>query len=278
VRVLHNPILIGTIRENCLQLAFHTCTYGGTLSALPILKMQSQRIFAMNYTWTYPKSLIGFLLLLSMALLAACGTAPDMSTEVTASTPTPSTAQVEATSTPVVLAVTTSSTSTTLFPGVQNELAPVLIGIPGIDLSIDVGPMGWRIAEVDGERTTVWLLPDEGVGWHPNSAVLGANGNVVISGHQLFGDASFAALALGDVEIGQEVLLTSVNGDLFTYRVVEVSEPLPISRNFAQEQALAERYLAQTNEPTLTLIAGWPDYSSTHRIIVTAKLVDAKDE
>jgi hypothetical protein len=240
--------------------------------------MQSQRIFAMNYTLTFPKSLINFLLLLSMALVAACGTAPDTSTEVAASTPNPSTARVEVASTPVVQAATASRTSTTLFPGVQHELAPVLIAIPEIDLFIDVTPMGWRIAEVDGERTTVWLLPDEGVGWHPNSAVLGANGNVVISGHQLFGDASFAALALGDVAIGQDILLTSENGDLFTYRVIEVSEPLPISRNFAQEQALAERYLAQTDEPTLTLIAGWPDYSSTHRIIVTAELVDAEDE
>jgi hypothetical protein len=230
----------------------------------------------MNYTWT--KGLVGFMLLLSMALVAACGTTPDRSTEVAVSTPNPSTAQLEVASTPVVQAVTMGRTSTTLFPGVQNELAPVLIAIPGIDLSINVTPMGWRIAEVGGERTTVWLLPDEGVGWHPNSAVLGDNGNVVISGHQLFGDASFAPLALGDVAIGQDVLLTSVDGDLFTYRVVEVTEPLPISRNFAQEQALAERYLAQTDEPTLTLIAGWPDYSSTHRIIVTAELVDAEDE
>jgi sortase (surface protein transpeptidase) len=137
--------------------------------------------------------------------------------------------------------------------------------------------MGWRVSEVNGVRTTVWVLPNKGAGWHLNSAGAGAAGNVVISGHQLLGDAAFAPIALGDVVAGQEILLTDTEGQVFTYEVIEVSEPLPLPNTAEEEQALAAQYATQTDVPTLTLISGWPDFSSTHRLIVVAELV-ASDE
>ncbi|RLT45086.1 MAG: sortase [Chloroflexi bacterium] len=147
---------------------------------------------------------------------------------------------------------------------------PVQLRIPSLGLDVLVSPMTWRVTEVNGTRTTAWALPDSGVGWHPNSARAGSVGTVVISGHQLLGDASFAPLALGDVTTGAEILLTDSAGQSFVYRVTAVSDPLPIANASAAESALAAQYIAQGDGATLTLITGWPDFSSTHRIFVAA--------
>jgi sortase (surface protein transpeptidase) len=133
--------------------------------------------------------------------------------------------------------------------------------------------MGWYITELDGQRTTQWTVPEKSAGWHPNSAGAGAAGNVIISGHQLLGDAVFAPLALGDVLPGQIVLLTDADGRVFVYRVTEVSDPLPISTNLADEMVLGRQVMEQTGPPRLTMITGWPDFTTTHRVIVVAEFL-----
>ncbi len=142
-------------------------------------------------------------------------------------------------------------------------------------MDVPVVAMGWRIVENEGERTTEWTVPDDAAGWHSNSARVGAAGNVVISGNQLAGDAVFAPLALGEVRVGQEIELTDETDNVFTYRVVEVSEPIPLAGATADDFALSAAYLE--NEPEagtarLTLITGWPDFTTTHRVFVVAEL------
>jgi sortase (surface protein transpeptidase) len=228
----------------------------------------------MNWSQSFlasPVRLLPLFLLIAMLGLAGCTTAaplpPATSTPVTAGVATPTPAPVESPSMGMVSTVTTDTLAVDLLP-------PVLLSIPEIDMEVAVSSMTWRVVETGGVRTTTWVLPESGAGWHPNSAGAGDNGNVVISGHQLLGDAPFAPIALGDIEVGQEILLTNADGEVFTYEVVEVTDPLPISNDPAAEEAIAERYMAQTQVPTLTLISGWPDYSTTHRVIVIAALVD----
>jgi sortase (surface protein transpeptidase) len=144
-------------------------------------------------------------------------------------------------------------------------------------VEIPVVAMGWRVTEVDGVRTTMWEIPGDAAGWHPDSGLAGQPGNVIISGHQLLGIAPFAAIALGDVLPGQEVLLTDAAGNTFSYVVREVTDPLPIEIDAAAEQILANTYLAQGEEAILTLISGWPDFSTTHRVLVIADLVESAD-
>ncbi len=154
--------------------------------------------------------------------------------------------------------------------------APTRLQIPAVGIDVAVSSMGWQAADVNGVATTVWILPDVGVGWHPNSALAGSVGTVVISGHQLLGAASFAPLALGDVTTGQDILLTDSITQTFVYRVTAVSDPQPISTDNVAELALAAQYTAQNNDTTdaiLTIITGWPDFSSTHRLFVTAEFV-----
>jgi sortase (surface protein transpeptidase) len=132
--------------------------------------------------------------------------------------------------------------------------------------------MGWETVEIDGQRTTQWVVPEDVGGWALNSVGAGEAGNVVIAGYQMYGNAVFAALALGEVEPGQEILLTDEAGAEFVYRVVEVAEPLPLLGATAEEQVLANAYIAPTTDARLTLVTGWPAATTTHRIFVVAEL------
>jgi len=218
---------------------------------------------------------IGLPALVVAVLLVGCQPATGEQVAAVAATPLPQPTATRATTTQTLQTPPTASPQTTNIQttdpvAVGEASPPVRLRIPAIDLDVVVSPMGWQVTEVGGARTTTWKLPAVGVGWHPDSALAGSAGNVVISGHQLLGDAPFALIALGEVTVGQEILLTDGEERTFVYLVTEVSEPLPISSTSREELALATRYTAQGNDPLLTLITGWPDFSSTHRLFVVA--------
>ncbi|MDQ3248700.1 MAG: sortase [Chloroflexota bacterium] len=155
----------------------------------------------------------------------------------------------------------------------QADTAPVKLSLPQLSLEIPVEPMGWTVTEVDGARTTQWIVPQAAVGWHVNSAGAGAAGNTILSGYQAAGEALLAPLATGEVAAGQEILLTTADGRIFTYRIREVTEPIAITGATAAEIAQASAYVAPSAEPLLTLITGWPDFTTTHRIFAVAEFV-----
>ncbi|MGL4647962.1 MAG: sortase [Caldilineaceae bacterium] len=151
--------------------------------------------------------------------------------------------------------------------------APVILDFPEIGVTVPVAPMGWEVVRTDAGRTTRWLLPPDAAGWHPDSAEAGAPGNTIISGSQLAGAAVFAPLALGEVTVGQEILLTDAAGATLAYTVVELSEPLAIEGDAAANAALL-RYLQPDVAGAanrLTLLTGWPDFTTTHRVVVVAE-------
>lgn len=157
---------------------------------------------------------------------------------------------------------------------------PRLLNIPAIALRTIIKPMGWTIAEVRGERATKWVIPATGVGWHINSATVGDPGNMIVSGHQSVGDAILAPIALGDAAVGQEILITDGEGQVFAYKIVEVSDPVPIIGASDEEKALALSYMDQPEdeeESLLTIMTGWPDFTTTHRIFVVAEFVGTVD-
>lgn len=150
---------------------------------------------------------------------------------------------------------------------------PVEIEIPALSLVIPVTLMGWESTQVGGETTTRWVVPEDAAGWAPNSARAGESGNVVIAGHQERGEAVFAPVSLGEVEVGQDIVLADETGNTFTYRVVEVSEPIALVGATDAEIAQAVAYAAPTTDARLTLITGWPTATTTHRVFVVAELV-----
>jgi sortase (surface protein transpeptidase) len=150
---------------------------------------------------------------------------------------------------------------------------PVRVQIPEINLDAPIIAMGWRVEMADGKRTTVWDVPLDEAGWHINSAGAGGQGNTIVSGRQVGGSALFAPLALGSVAPGQEVLLTDGDGIVFVYRITEVTDPIPVTGATPDEIARAAEYFAPTTTARLTLVTGWPEFTTTHRIFAVAEFV-----
>ncbi|MFN3332557.1 MAG: sortase [Caldilinea sp.] len=224
-----------------------------------------------------PKVLVFVMLLPLIVLIAGCQpVAPIASDDGSAAVALPT--QVPEEQVPEEDAVETpiANEATPALETTQDEggFPPVAIEIPALSLVIPVAPMGWESAEVEGRTTTRWVVPDDAAGWALNSARAGDEGNVVIAGHQARGAAVFAAVALGEVEVGQELVLADETGNTFTYRVVEVSEPIPVLGATDAEVEQAAAYAAPTTDARLTLITGWPAATTTHRVFVVAELVD----
>lgn len=208
--------------------------------------------------------------LLAVVLLVACSEA----------TPPPTVAAI--TSAPTALAIVPSATITAGVSVPRSQplttaqaAPPVSLTIPAIDLAVAVVPMAWQVTQVEGERRAAWQVPEDAAGWHINSAGAGAVGNVVISGHHRQGQHVFAALARGEVSVGQQILLTDAQGRVFVYQVSEVSPPIPALGATPAAQAQAAAYLATgnkltANEAKLTLVTGWPEFSDTHYLFVVA--------
>lgn len=154
----------------------------------------------------------------------------------------------------------------------EQAVPPVGLSIPAIELETVVEPMGWSVAEENGQRTTKWIVPEAAAGWHVNSAGAGASGNTILSGHQIQGDAIFAPIALGEVVVGQQVLVEDEEGVVFVYEIVDISEPIPVSGASAAEEEAALAFVSDDGEAVLTLITGWPDFTTTHRVFVRAAL------
>lgn len=233
----------------------------------------------MNPKWSLRKHTIGVLLILVLfaVLLAGCEPAsiPQAATSTPASpapTATPR-ASAESAAPAVAAAATRPPVQASKPVAVEDAVAPSQLSIPEIDLTVPVVSMAWQVIEVAGKRTTAWVLPGDALGWHSNSVGAGAAGNLVISGHQLLGEGMLAPIALGEVAIGQQILVTDADGTVFVYQVSEVSEPIAISDDLASEESVAASWTDQNGEPRLTLITGWPDFSSTHRVFVTALFI-----
>lgn len=149
---------------------------------------------------------------------------------------------------------------------------PVRLQIPALALDVPVVPMTWDVAMVDGKRTTRWVTPEDAAGWAVNSAGVGALGNVVIAGHQARGAAVFEAIALGELEVGQQIVLTDEAGLTVSYQVAAISQPIPLVGASEEERALAAAYVAPTADARLTLVTGWPSATTTHRVFIVAAL------
>jgi len=154
---------------------------------------------------------------------------------------------------------------------------PVQLQIPELNLDMPITPMGWRVVAADGAETTTWIVPEESLGWQVNSAGAGEDGNMLIAGHQALGDALLAPLALDEIEPGQEILVTDDAGMTFRYQITEVSAPLPIAGASEDENAQAAAYVLPDGDARLTLITGWPDFTTTHRVFAVAELVGAAE-
>jgi len=162
----------------------------------------------------------------------------------------------------------------------------VRIVIPDLKLDAPVVEMGWRVVQTANGPSSDWVIPENQAGHHMNSAALGAQGNLVISGHNNIYGRVFQPISLAwdddkrtrvddftdqsDVLNGHVIELFDAGGKQYNYtitafyRLKDTGVPL--------EQRIANaRFMQPTHATQVTLITCWPPTSNTHRLVVIAQ-------
>jgi sortase A len=130
-----------------------------------------------------------------------------------------------------------------------------------------VVPIGWHIEEQDGQKVSVWDVPDNAAGWHKTSAYPGSTGNIILNGHHNIRGEVFRYLI--DLEPQARILLY-VDDEVYYYSLTEKhllkekGEPAKVRYQNAQ-------WIAPTKDERLTMVTCWPYTSNTHRLIIVAR-------
>jgi sortase A len=148
--------------------------------------------------------------------------------------------------------------------------APVRITVARLGIDARVVEVGWHVERSAGGERAVWETVVGAAGHHQGSADPGRAGNCVLSGHSSAeGGAVFAGLA--GVRRGDIIELSTTAGERYAYVVTEVATVDETGATEAEKREHA-RWLDPTLDPSVTLVACWPDWSYTHRIIVRGLL------
>jgi sortase A len=144
---------------------------------------------------------------------------------------------------------------------------PDRILAPAIGLDAPVVEVKYAMNAQTG--LTEWQTADFAAGFHHGSALPGAAGNTVISGHHNINGKVFANLY--KLKPQDEVDLRA-GGMIYRYQV-EDSFVVP-ERGVSEEQREQNaRWIAPTRDVRLTLVTCWPPNDNSHRVIVIARLV-----
>lgn len=161
---------------------------------------------------------------------------------------------------PATPAPTPEPTLVALLEANGDASAPVWLRIPrvGIDSAVDEVGTEWK------EAVYRWVVPDYTVGHPKDGNHPGQGGNSVMWGHlntpvERKGDVF---RRLPEVDPGDEVLVDTA-GFRYVYRVSQVRVVTP------DQVSVTET----STEPVVTLITCVPDWVFSHRLVVTAQLV-----
>ncbi len=200
-----------------------------------------------------------------------------IATPVTAA-PTPAPTTVPPTPAPVVTAA----------PMAAQVGSPVRLAFADLRIDAKVVPMGWEVIQTASGPRSEWVIPEDDAGHHINSALLGQDDNLVISGHNNIYARVFERISLAwdddariqvdsytdrsDVLNGRIITLYDAAGRGYDYAVTDFIRLKDTGVPVAQRVANA-RFMQPTGEEQLTIITCWPPTNNTHRLIVVAKPV-----
>jgi len=153
---------------------------------------------------------------------------------------------------------------------------PVRLLIPVLAIDVPVVEVSWSLILENGAWHAEWETADGAAGHHRGSANPGEAGNMVLSGHQntkgeVFRLVSEAGQPGNPLQRGDDIVVVSEDGSQYTYVVTFWDRFLEAGAGPEQVKEHA-RYLAPTENATLTLVTCWHYDSNTHRVIVVAEL------
>ncbi|MFN8492892.1 MAG: sortase [Caldilineaceae bacterium] len=151
----------------------------------------------------------------------------------------------------------------------EDTLGPNRLEIPALQLDTAVAEKGWQaVTQKDGTQISVWDDVRNAAGWHKDSALPGAVGNMIFSGHNNVYGSVFRDLY--KLKGGETVYIWK-DSVRYAY-VVDKVKVAPEKYANAKQRADNAAYLAQTDDQRLTLISCWPPNGNSHRVFVTAHL------
>src|SRR5512143_201087 len=152
------------------------------------------------------------------------------------------------------------------FPAAAGTL-PDRIIIPAIDVDSTIVEVGTQVTEQDGQLVSEWQVADFAVGFHNTSALPGAPGNTVMTGHNNINGEVFRNLS--DLKGGDEIFVLAGGQP---YRYVGAQKLLVKEKGVPIEQRLQNAvWIGPTADVRLTLVSCWPYTSNTYRVIIVAK-------
>jgi sortase A len=131
--------------------------------------------------------------------------------------------------------------------------------LPTIGVDSKVVPIGTYI---DRRGELAWETAAFAVGHHRGTAGPGQAGNMVLSGHISSPGEGAVFRNLPNLKVGEGIIVRTEERQ-YLYRVTDVQTVTPRDVSV----------MAQTPEPTVTLITCVPDGIYSHRLIVTGTLV-----
>lgn len=163
---------------------------------------------------------------------------------------------------------------------------PVRLVIPDLRIDTGVEEMGWNVVQTKNGPVSEWAIPKNEAGHHLNSAGIGQQDNLVISGHNnIYGrvfmpisqvwtnDGALKIDAYTDespVLDGHEIYLYDPAGRQYRYVITDFLRLRDSGVSQKQREANS-KYMLPTGDERLTIITCWPPTNNTHRLIVIAR-------
>ena len=195
--------------------------------------------------------------------------------------PTRTPLQAEAaTATAPALTATSAPSATSVLAS-----APVRLVIPDLKMDVPVVEMGWRVVQTAGGPRSDWVIPKNEAGHHINSALLGDEGNLVISGHNnIYGEVFKPISFVWDNDTAIQVDNFTDRSDLLTGRTIELFDAAGQEFKYTisafyrlkdtgvplQQRIANGRFMEPTDQAQVTIITCWPPTSNTHRLVLVA--------
>lgn len=149
----------------------------------------------------------------------------------------------------------------------QRPHFPDRLLIPAIELDTPVVELGWSAStDPDGRVFSQWDVAEYAAGWHKNSAPLGLNGNVVMSGHNNILGSVFRELD----QLREGDIATVTSGDIEYDYTISAVMIVPDKTATTEQRKENAKWIGTFEDDRLTLVSCWPRDDNTHRIIVVA--------